>query len=287
MKRITSIAFCAALLTACASYGKDAATASSSRMALAAVPMAELPAKAADLVLRAKPADRKATTLDVVKSALGINPTAATSIVGAIAHAVPDMAAVAAAAAAVEQPRQASAIAKAAAAAAPAQASAIVAAVCRVAPAYYPNVAVAVSQVAPEANREIVQAVGAAQPTLQPALEKVLAGYQGKIASVGGVLAEAGMAAQNPGQTGPAAVTPPSAPSPVAPSAPSTPIASVTPVVTPEVPAAPTPLPELPVPPARGPAVGPPYFPLITTPTNVPPSGSTELPTGGRNYAKP
>lgn len=191
MKRITSIIICAALPVVCAAFGKEAPKANPYKVVLAAVPSAELPVKAADLVLHAKPKDRKATTVDVVKGAVGINPAAATSIVAAIARAVPDMASIAAAAAATEQPKQASAIAKAAAAAAPSQAGAIVTAVCQVVPTHYPNVAVAVSQVVPGANKEIVRAVGVAQPALRPSLEKVLAGYNGRVASVGGALAEA------------------------------------------------------------------------------------------------
>jgi hypothetical protein len=38
---------------------------------------------------------------------------------------------------------------------------------------------------------------------------------------------------------------------------------------------------------ARGPAVGPPYIPLTSTPTNVTSGTSGQVPTGGRNYAAP
>jgi hypothetical protein len=38
---------------------------------------------------------------------------------------------------------------------------------------------------------------------------------------------------------------------------------------------------------ARGPAIGPPYQPLTSTPTNVTPGTSGEVPPGGRNYAAP
>ena len=38
---------------------------------------------------------------------------------------------------------------------------------------------------------------------------------------------------------------------------------------------------------ARGPAVGPPFMPLSTTPVNVTPGTSGQVPTGGRNYAQP
>jgi hypothetical protein len=38
---------------------------------------------------------------------------------------------------------------------------------------------------------------------------------------------------------------------------------------------------------ARGPAVGPPYIPLTTTPVNVTTGTSGQVPTGDRNYASP
>ena len=149
------------------------------------------PGKAADLVSQAKARDRKATTINVVKAALGINPAAAPAIVGAIARAVPEMAAVAAGAAAAEQPKQAAAIAKAAAAAAPSQAGAIVGAVCRAVPNQYQAIAIAVSQAAPDAGQEIINALTSAVPGLKPSIEKVLAGYGGTVPSVAVTLDQA------------------------------------------------------------------------------------------------
>jgi hypothetical protein len=114
MKRITGILLSVALLVVCNSFGKEAPKANPFSKILTAVPAAELPAKAADLVSQAKPVDRQEATINVVKAALGINPAAAPAIVGAIARAVPEMASIAAGAAAAEQPKQAAAIAKAA-----------------------------------------------------------------------------------------------------------------------------------------------------------------------------
>lgn len=37
----------------------------------------------------------------------------------------------------------------------------------------------------------------------------------------------------------------------------------------------------------RGPAVGPPYVPLTTTPANTTPGSSTDVPPGGRDYTQP
>jgi hypothetical protein len=86
---------------------------------LSPVPAAEIPAKAAELVAQAKPAERQPTTIAVVQAAVGKYPSAAPLIVGAIAKAVPAMAATAAATAVGLQPTMVNAIAKAAASAAP------------------------------------------------------------------------------------------------------------------------------------------------------------------------
>ena len=242
MKRITSILLSVGFLFACNSFGKETPKANPFHKILTAVPAAELPAKAADLVFQAKHADRQETTINVVKAALGINPAAASAIVGAIARAVPEMASVAAGAAAAEQPKQAAAIAKAAAAAAPVQVGAIVEAVCRAVPKEYRSIAIAVSQVAPGAGKQIVSAVSSAVPEMRPSIERVLAGYDGKVVSVAGTLDHAR-------------------------SSPPTVLAGA--------------------PMVRGPAVGPPYIALTTTPTNVTSGTSGEVPDGGRNYAAP
>ena len=260
MKRIASITLSVAFLVAGHSFGKDAPKANPFSKILGAVPAAELPAKAADLVLQAKPGEREATTVSVVKGAVGINPAAAPAIVGAIARAVPEMASVAAGTAAREQPKQASAIAKAAAAVAPGQAGAIVTAVCGAVPKEYRGIAVGVSQVAAGAGKEIVEGVGVALPGMKPWLEQAVASYGGRVVSVGETLAQAVRLAQN-GSGGGSVVLP-------------TPATRTT-----------TGLGGAPM--ARGPAVGPPYIPLTTTPTNVTSGGSGQVPDGGRNYAAP
>jgi hypothetical protein len=109
-------AWCMAVLPVNA---KDPTQALAYKQVLSACPAAELPAKAASLVKKAKSADQKTTTIKVVKTAVAINPASAPAIVGAVARAVPSVAAIAASTAAAEQPKQAAAIAKAAAAAAP------------------------------------------------------------------------------------------------------------------------------------------------------------------------
>lgn len=249
MKRFISIVLSVGFLAAWPSFGADAPKANPFNETLAAVPAAELPAKAADLVVQAKPRARQGVTVNVVKAALGINPAAAPAIVGAIARAVPQMASVAAGAAVAEQPKQASAIAKAAAAAAPGKAGQIVLAVCQVVPNDYAAVAVAVSQAVPGASKEIVNAVAAALPNLKGPIEKALAGYGGNVPSVADTLSQAAqIPAADPSRVPPVVMTPSF---------------------------------------ARGPAVGPPFVAPSTTPTNVTSSTSGQVPPGGRNYAAP
>jgi hypothetical protein len=260
MKSISAILFSAILIASGSAFGKDAPKATQFSEALAAVPAAELPAKAAELVLKARSRDRQATTISVVNSAVTMNPAAAPAIVGSIARSVPDMAAVAAGTAAAQQPKQAAAIAKAAAAAAPSKAGKIVTAVCRAVPNQYRNIAIAVAQVVPAAGKEIVNGVAAALPGLKPGIDSALAGYGGTVVSVADTLDRAGTVA-------PASLTSVTA-LPTTTTQPGTPVLGTLPM-------------------ARGPAIGPPYHPLSGTPTNVTTGGAGPVPPGGRDYAAP
>jgi hypothetical protein len=258
MKRIASVLLSVAFLTVGISFAKDAPKDNPFTKTLSAVKAAELPAKAADLVSQAKKADRQATTINVVKAALGINPAAAPAIVGAIARAVPEMAIIAASTAAAEQPKQVVAIAKAAAAGAPSQISGIVRVACRAVPNEYRNIAVGVSQTVPGAGSEILKGVASAFPELKPAIEGALAGHGGSAASVAVTLDQAAAVKAAPAATTPTLLSQPSGSTVVGRSSM-----------------------------ARGPASGPPYIPLGTTPTNVNSGASGEVPGGGRNYAEP
>jgi hypothetical protein len=260
MKPFATLFLIVAFLSAGYAFGNDAPKVDRFKEALAAVPAAELPAKAADLVVHARTRDRQATTISVVNSAVAMNPAAAPAVVGAIARAVPDMASVAAAAAAKLQPKRAVAIAKAAAAAAPSKAGKIVTAVCRAVPNEYRNIAVAVAQVVPNAGKEVLNAVAAALPALKSAIDSAMAGYGGNVVSVADTIDRAATAA-------PASIT----------SGPAVPTVSTLPA------GAPVGV----VPMVHGPAVGPPYHPLTGTPTNVTSGTSGEIPPGGRNYAAP
>jgi hypothetical protein len=158
---------------------------------LASSTSAELPAQAAKLVAQADAKSLQATTIAVVKAAVGLNPAAAALIVGSIAQSTPAMAATAAATAAALVPNQAPAIARAAASSAPAKAGTIVEAVCRVLPASYEVVADAVSDVVPSASKEILAGIAAAIPELQSEINQALAGYSaGNVPSVESLLAQ-------------------------------------------------------------------------------------------------
>ena len=175
MKTIGTIAL-ALCLIGVNSLAAETPNVDSLKGTMAAAPAPELPALAAKLILEAPARDREATTISVVRIAVGINPAAAPIIVGAIARAVPEMAAVAAGTASAAQPKQAAAIAKAAAKSAPARAGKIVAAVCGAVPQDYAGVAVAVAEAAPTSGKDILAAVGVAVPSLKTHIDKELAG---------------------------------------------------------------------------------------------------------------
>ncbi len=232
---------------------------------LSAVPAGEMPAKAAEVVKAASAKQREATTVSVVKAAVGLNPAAAPSIVGAISRSVPEMAPTAAATAAAEQPAMAVAVARAASAAAREQTRRIVAAVCRAVPNQYREVANGVSETVIGANREILEGVSDSLPEYRDSINSNLGLFANHSPSVMGVLNAAQPVAAVSGTAG-------------AGSAPSfSLISSAGPAVAPVGGGAM----------ARGPAVGPPFIPLTGSPTNVVPGTGGEVPTGGRNYAAP
>jgi hypothetical protein len=275
MKIVTTFALTVMVLVASVAFAKDATRTDPFRVALVAVPAAELPAKAADLVLDTKRQERAKETVGIVRAAVGINPAAAPAIVGAIARTEAEMAPIAAGTAAAEQPKQAAAIATAAAAAAPSQVGKIVMAVCRAVPGDYGVIAAAVAKAVPNAGKEIVKAIESARPDLESYIEQALVSYGGKVYSVRGVLDQSARLAQNDLMAGRAPTTALSPSSSV--SALTAPQPATTSITTGTIPA----------PLARGPAVGPPYIPLHITATNVTSGGSGDVPSGGRNYATP
>jgi hypothetical protein len=175
------------------------ASANSFLGALSSVAPAELPSKAGDLVAQADAKNLRQTTIDVVKAAVGLNPAAATAIVGSIARSSPKMAAIAAATAISLVPNQVISIARAAAAAAPKQAGLIVEAICRVLPEDYQKVADVVSEIVPGAGKQILAGISAAIPKLNDLINQVLASYNGNIPSVSSVLNQVAQFASSSG----------------------------------------------------------------------------------------
>ncbi len=161
------------------------------RAVLSEAAPAELPAKAAELVKRAKVRDRGATTVDVVQAALEANPGSACAVVSSISKVVPSMAPAAAGAASQLQPKEAIAIAKAAARAAPSEAAKVVVAVSRAVPSRWRLVAAAVGEVVPGSNQAILAGLAAAFPESSPGISEALSGYTGDVSSVGSVLDQA------------------------------------------------------------------------------------------------
>jgi hypothetical protein len=211
---------------------------------LQATPSAELAAKAADLVLKATPKQRTETTINVVKAAVPLNPASTPIIVGSIATAVPEMAAIAARTAVGVVPENAVAIARAAAAAAPSQAKEIVAAVCKICPGSYQKIVEAVAEVVPDANKEILSGLTQALPQLKSAVEQAIAKENGNVISVTAVLNEIPESVSSIAATVPIAFSP------------SQPIVSAPVFGPPYVPPTPT---HTPVDPGSGGEVPPPY----------------------------
>ncbi|HEX3988333.1 MAG TPA: hypothetical protein VHZ30_02805 [Verrucomicrobiae bacterium] len=186
MKSAAVIFVCAGL--AVSAFAGDVPSVNQLTETLSSGPWAELPVRVVSVVRHAKAKDRKETTIAAIKAALGLNPAAASAIVGSVARSVPDMAAVAAEAAAGEQNKQAPEIALAAAAANHAAVADIVAGVCHAVPKQYESIAVAASMAAPDSGKEILLAVGKAEPDMKSPIDQVMADYNGYVPSVAFVL---------------------------------------------------------------------------------------------------
>jgi len=137
MKRIAAMVLGSVCLGALSGVAADAQKVNPYSLVLSQAPPAELPARAAALVKKAKARDWSVTAVNVVKAALEARPASACAVVNSISKAVPEMAPIAAGTAAELQPKQAVAIAEAAADAAPSNADEIVAAVSRAVPGSY------------------------------------------------------------------------------------------------------------------------------------------------------
>jgi hypothetical protein len=150
----------------------------------------ELPAECASLVSKASAEQVESVTVDVVSAASKVNAPVVSAVVGAIAAARPEMAALAAATAVGHQPKQASQIVRAAVGSAPDRTGAIVHAVCLRNPSVYRTVAAVAAKLAPEKRSEILEAIASAIPAQRPFIAKAQAGQPADM-SVLAVLDEA------------------------------------------------------------------------------------------------
>ncbi len=179
-----------AVLTPASAFADGVTNTTNFAAILQSTPSAEMPARAAELVVQADATNRLQTSIGVVKSAVGLNPAAVLAVVGSIAESAPVTAATVAETAAALEPDSARSIARAAAASVPAAAGAIVEAVCRVNPADYQGIGLAVARVAPGLDGQILAGVAAGIPELKWEIEEKLAGYRGLEFTAGMVLAE-------------------------------------------------------------------------------------------------
>jgi hypothetical protein len=192
MKRIAIILSGLVCLGTLSGVAGDAQKVNPYSAALNEATPAELPAKAAALVQKARARDWSVTTINVVKAALQANPAGVCAVVNSISKAVPEMAPIAAATAAELQPKLAVAIAKAAAAAAPSKAAKITVAVCRAVPNSYRLVAIAVCDEVPGSSQSVLSAMSLAFPELKKPIDNALASYTGELPSVALILDLAG-----------------------------------------------------------------------------------------------
>ncbi len=250
---------------------------------LAGTSMVEMPAKAASLVAKEDTqAGQKRATLAVVKAAVGLNPAGTVAVVGAISHAKPEMAPVAAVTAALLQHKQLALITKAAAEAAPSQAGKIVAALIREFPSSYVVIAISASEGAPLAGKEILEVVADFVPALQASINSALASFPSSTTQAQAALADAQLVNAS------VATTSSSLALPVqtilvravnqAPGIGTLPVAITAPHSRSAGP---------PAAPAGGPTLGPPFTPIVGPVTTISPSQTVPQVPGGRNYASP
>ena len=106
-----------------------------------------------------------------------VNGTSAPLIVGAVAKAASQSAAVSGSAAIALQPKLAGPIAKAAVSASPAEAAAIVSAMCRARPASFYVIGVSAAEAAPKSSDRILGAITETVPGLKPVIKRAQAKF--------------------------------------------------------------------------------------------------------------
>lgn len=235
--------------------------------AMAGATALELPAKAADLVAKATARDKENVANAVIKAAMGVNPSAAIAIVGAVVQSSPGTAPVVAVTAATLQHKRLEQIVKAAVHAAPSEAGKVVAALIKEFPQDYGTIAIAASEGAPTSGVEILAAVADYVPALQSAIKGSTNSYA---ANNGNVPVQAIlMQSYNQALTSGAVV--------------STRVPTALAVAPVPSPAQPTVVVSAP----SGPYQGPPYVPILGPVVNYGPGQVNPQSPGGRNYSSP
>ncbi len=167
---IIALAVPALLLTIPSASGSNPAT---PFLALAAVPVPEIPAKAAELVQTAPAAQRGQTLQEVMRAVSAVaRPGVLPFVVNAISRGAPEMAGSVTSLAMGLQPEDEFYFCRAATCAAPGQAREILEAACRADPPNYANFAIVVWQQAPAAGGAILAGLTAAVPGLGHFLER-------------------------------------------------------------------------------------------------------------------
>jgi hypothetical protein len=158
--------------TATSTYALPQSQIVSIKQSVATAPVAELPARAAQIVSQASQADQEKVALVTVREAIARRPATAAAVVGAISKVAPEATVAVAAEAARLSSEQASEIARAAATATPAQAHKIAAAVAQAAPTSAVKVTRVVAWAVPQHAWGIVENVVAAVPQAKTQIEQ-------------------------------------------------------------------------------------------------------------------
>ena len=169
----SGIALCVALQA-----GAEVTGASSPAFKALSANPANFSATAVSLVKAATPRTLRDTTIDVVKSAILINPAATAVIVGEISKASPMVAGTAVTTAVTLVPEQLVAVVKAAVTAAPFYVRSIVQAACLASPQNYQIIARAALSALPGSEKDILAGISAALPDLAKAISAANVGNQ-------------------------------------------------------------------------------------------------------------
>jgi hypothetical protein len=138
------------------------------KRAVAAVPAAEVSAKAVQMVTQASETDREEVALTTIREVVVARPAAVVAVVAAISKAAPEVSVAVAAEAAKLSSGQATEIARAAATGAPAKSDQIAAAVAKVTPKAALKVTRAVASVVPDQTARVIETVVASVPAAKP-----------------------------------------------------------------------------------------------------------------------